>query len=299
MVEIVTRRRDVVGESAVWDDRRGCLVRVDIVGRLVHRLDPATGAEESWDAPDFVTSIGLRDDGGAVVGLRRSVALWEFGGAFDTLAVPEPELPGNRLNEGVVGPDGAFWVGTMRDNLDDDGNPRDITASTGAIHRVRADGSAQRLTPQEIGLVNTLAWLPDGRLVTADTLANELHCYAHDPVGGTLSGRRRFAEPFDRGLPDGSCVDAAGYLWNCRVGGGACLVRHARDGTLDRVVELPCSWPTSCAFGGEDLATLYVTSARFTMSPAHLDAHPQEGAVFALRPGVRGLPAHRFRSRRP
>ena len=231
MVDIVTQQHDTVGESLVWDERTAHLVWVDIVGRRIHRLDPASGAHERWPTPDFVTSIGLRDDGGAVVGLRRAVALWEFGGTFETLAVPEPERPGNRLNEGVVGPDGAFWVGTMEDNLTDDGTPRDIERSSGAIHRVLADGSTRRLTDQDIGLVNTLVWLPDGRLVTADTLTNELHTYEHDAVLGTLSERRRFAEPFERGLPDGSCLDEEGFLWNCRVVGGQCLARFAPDGT--------------------------------------------------------------------
>ena len=108
---------------------------------------------------------------------------------------------------------------------------------------------------------------------------------------------RLFASGPDRGLPDGSTLDADGYLWNCRVGGGACLARYAPDGSLDSLIELPCSWPTKCAFGGPDLATLFVTSARFTMSAAHLQAHPQEGALIALRPGVAGRPAARFGSR--
>ncbi len=73
---------------------------------------------------------------------------------------------------------------------------------------------------------------------------------------------------YERGLPDGSCMDAEGYLWNCRVVGGSCLVRLDGLGKIDRVIELPCSWPTSCAFGGAALDTLYVTSARFTMAPA-------------------------------
>jgi sugar lactone lactonase YvrE len=89
-------------------------------------------------------------------------------------------------------------------------------------------------------------------------------------------------------------MDAEGYIWNCRVAGGGCIIRFDPQGDIDRVIELPCTWPTSCAFGGEDLSTLYITSARFTMDPAYLDANPQEGGLFAVSAGVPGLPSRRF-----
>jgi sugar lactone lactonase YvrE len=139
-----------------------------------------------------------------------------------------------------------------------------------------------------------MAWTADGRFITADTMKNQLYSYRLDGTSSQLSDRRLLFGGFERGLPDGSCMDADGYLWNCRVVGGSCLARIAPDGTLDRLVELPCSWPTSCAFGGDDLDTLFVTSARFTMSAEHLQANPHEGGLFAVRPGVRGAREHRF-----
>src|SRR5437899_311311 len=107
---------DIVGESAVYDERNDALLWVDIGGKRIHRLPLGEGNHEVWPAPDFPTSIGLRADGGALIGLRDRVALWDYGGEFRTLAVVEPDLPDNRLNEGRVGPDGAFWVGTMQNN---------------------------------------------------------------------------------------------------------------------------------------------------------------------------------------
>ncbi len=129
--------------------------------------------------------------------------------------------------------------------------------------------------------------------MTADTKANTL--YAFDlQRDDSLASRRVFHSGFPRGLPDGSCVDADGFLWNCRVAGGACVVRFAPDGQVDRIVDLPCSWPTSCAFGGPDLGTLFVSSARFTMTAEHLASNPWEGALFALEVGVKGLPPTMF-----
>ncbi|MCJ7873226.1 SMP-30/gluconolactonase/LRE family protein [Phaeobacter sp. J2-8] len=294
LVELVFAAEDIVGESAVWDVPRRRLLWVDIVGKTIHALVPETGAHQRWSTPDFVTSIGLRKDGGAIVGLSREICLWDFDDHFRTLARIEPDLPGNRLNEGVVGPDGAFWIGTMQNNIAPDGSPMDMTADTGRLYRCLPDGGVKPLSNDLFGLTNTLVWPKSGGLITADTGANEIYRYDYDPHSGQLSNRRPIVSGFDRGLPDGSAMDAEGYIWNCRVVGGGCLLRFDPDGHVDRVVDLPCSWPTSCAFGREQLDTLYVTSARFTMEPAQLAQNPQEGGVFRLKPGVSGLETHRF-----
>jgi sugar lactone lactonase YvrE len=148
------------------------------------------------------------------------------------------------------------------------------------------------MTPREFGITNTMAWTTGGRFLSADTVRNEI--YAYDVRDGALVKKRLFASGLERGLPDGSCLDSRDGLWNCRVGGGSCLARFRPDGSLDRLVELPCSWPTSCAFGGADFAKLYVTSARFTMSAEHIAANPWEGALFALNVEFRGKPENRF-----
>jgi sugar lactone lactonase YvrE len=281
---------NVVGESAIWCCRTGRVLWVDIVGRRIHALEPANGTHRTWPTPEFITSIGLRKDGGALVGLRRHVARWDFDERFETVAIVEPERPDNRLNEGKVGPDGAFWVGTMQNNIGADGCPLAITGATGAYYRIWETGRVEALTACDYGICNTMAWRDDGQFVCADTSSNSL--YAFDYAHSGISSRRHFAPPFARGLPDGSALDAEGYLWNCRVGGG-CIVRFAPDGAVDRVIELPCSAPTSCAFGGPDLRTLYITSARFGL-PEERRVHPDEGAVFAFDAGVPGRPEYLF-----
>jgi sugar lactone lactonase YvrE len=277
---------DIVGESLVYDERRNALLWVDIGGKRIHRLSLDNRRHELWPTPDFPTSIGLRSNGDAVVGLRDRVVLWDYADDFRTLAIVEPDLPDNRLNEGRVGPDSAYWVGTMQNNLHLDGSPKDITRNSGAIYRVDPDGRVTRMTPREFGIANTMVWTEDGLFITADTLRNEI--YAYHFRNGALSDKRIFAARVDRGAPDGSCLGADGRLWNCRVGGGASIACFRPDGALDQLVELPCSWPTSCAFGRPDFATLYVTSARFTMTQQHVATHPQEGGLFALEVGAAG-----------
>ena len=289
---VVLAAEDIVGESLVFDDARQALLWVDICGRRIHRLSLLNDRHEVWSTPAFPTSIGLRRDGGAIVGLLKQVTLWDYGERFAPLATIEPDLPDNRLNEGCVAPDGSFWVGTMQNNLTDAGDPKPITRSSGALWRVAPDGAVSRLTPSDCGIANTLAWMRDGRVLSADTLANTIYQFEGGPEG--LKHRRVFSSGLERGFPDGSTLDADGYLWNCRVAGGSCLARYAPDGALDRLVELPCSWPTSCAFGGPELATLFVTSARFTLTPERLRAQPDEGALFSIRPGTTGLYPNRF-----
>lgn len=286
--------RDIVGESIVWAAQEKALYWVDIGGKRIHRLDPESGAHAEWPTPDFPTSIGLRGKGGFVVGLRREVCLWKPGGAFDAFAVPEPDLPDNRLNEGRVAPDGSFWVSTMQDNLNPDGSPRAMDRKSGALYRIGAEGAVTRLTPREYGITNTMGWTRDGRFLFADTPANEIYAFDYDDAAKTVANRRTIVSGFERGLPDGSCMDAEDTLWNCRVVGGAAVARFSPEGELLKLVELPVTWPTSCTFGGPNLSTLYVTSARFTMTPEHLAANPLEGSLLAIDDAGTGIPEPAF-----
>ncbi len=281
---------NIVGESPVWCERTERLFWVDICGRRIHALHPDSGEHKHWSTAGLVTSIGLREDGGAIVGLEREVALWDFEETFVSLGALEPDRPDNRLNEGRVGPDGTYWVGTMQNNLAPDGSARSIDQASGALYRVWRDGRKEQLTPREYGICNTMAWTRDARFLCADTLANTL--YAFDVSSAGLTNRRVWAEPHALGLPDGSALDVEGFLWNCRFGGG-CVIRFAPDGSIDRIVQLPCSEPTSCTFGGRNLATLFVTSARFGLPPERA-GHPDEGGLFAVDVGVKGLATYRF-----
>lgn len=286
--------QDIVGESIIWAAHELALYWVDIVGKRIHRLEPESGRHDAWPAPDFPTSIGLRANGGFIVGLCREVCFWRPGGAFEPFVNPEPDLPDNRLNEGRVAPDGSFWVSTMQNNLNRDGAPRDMSGKSGAIYRIDADGSVMQLTPREYGITNTMGWTGDNRFLFADTPQNEIYSFAYDPQTKRLSDRRTIVRAFARGLPDGSCMDAQDTLWNCRVAGGASIARFTSQGELLSLVELPVSWPTSCTFGGRDLSTLYVTSARFTMTPDHLAAYPVEGSLLAIADAGVGIPEPEF-----
>lgn len=292
--ELIFAAQNVVGESAVWDDRQQRLRWVDIIGRTLYSLDPVTKSVTSTLVPGRPTAVGLRIDGGLIMGLERELVLADGNGFFERVCEVEPKLPANRLNEGVVGPDGAFWVGTMQNNIAPDNSPLDITANTGRIYRYSSAGELTCVCDDQFGITNTFVWPTPQQLITADTTCNTMYAYTVEPVTGRLSERKEILKDYARGLPDGSCLDAEGNVWTARVVGGACLTCMDAQGSVLRTVELPCSWPTSCCFGGADFDTLFVTSARFTMEPEHLEQHPQEGGVFAVQVGVAGCPAYRF-----
>ena len=145
-----------------------------------------------------------------------------------------------------------------------------------------------------IGIPNSIAWSPDGRtMYVADTVEREIAAHDYDLATGAIANRRIFARTEEPAYPDGSTVDADGFLWNAQWGGGR-VVRYAPDGRTDRAVEVPVRYPTSCVFGGPGLATLYITSAVHDLTPAQRAAEPWAGGIMALTPGVRGLPETRF-----
>ncbi len=292
-IEVALDARNGVGEGPFWHDAAQALWWVDITGKLVLRWMPATGERQQWAVPDFPSAVVARRGGGVLVAMRDGLYFLDPAtGSLSLFCRPEADRPDNRSNEAKCGPTGDFWLGTMQNNLHPDGSPREMTASTGALYRVRADGSFTR-EADGVGLSNTLAWTADGRtLLFGDTLTNVISAFAVTG-DGSLGERRVFSDERLPGHCDGSAIDSAGYLWNARFAGG-CLIRFAPDGRVDRRLELPVTNPTCCCFGGPDLKTLYVTSACFGLSPEQIACNPAEGAILAIDAGVAGTPSVRF-----
>jgi sugar lactone lactonase YvrE len=165
---------------------------------------------------------------------------------------------------------------------------------TGTLYRLDPDLSVAVMCT-EVHLSNGLGWSPDDRLLYyTDSLRRTIWVYDYDLAAGAIDNRRVFATvPEDAGVPDGLCVDAGGFVWSAHWGGWR-LTRYAPDGRIDQVVSMPVPQPSCPAFGGEDLATLYVTSAAIGMSEQDLATAPHGGGLLALQVGVRGLPTNRF-----
>lgn len=263
VVDVFPRAGVVVGENPVWSERDQLLYYVDIVGRSVHALDPRAQVVQAWPTPSWATSIALAAEGMFIVGLAREVCLWRPGQAFEPLAIPDPDMCAVRLNEGAVSPDGHFWVCTLQENLTDFGLPTPVTSQWGAYYSVDTRGRVSRLTERAYAVPNSAVWLEDGRFFSVDTRLNKLYA-SHRGSEGAFD-RTEFAHDDSLpGLPDGSCIDDEGFIWNCRIGGGM-VVRYAPSGAVNRIIDLPCRKPTSCTFGGPNLSTLFVTTSRLAL----------------------------------
>ena len=283
-VEVAARGADRLGECPLWDERERVLWWVDSRWPAVKRLDPESGAVMMQVLPEVVGSIAFRSRGGLIAATKSGIHFMDAAsGALERRAHPEAHLPDNRFNDGRCDPAGRFWAGTMSDVKRD---------PVGSLYRFDADLACTKLRNAVI-IPNSLAFSPDGRtMYFADTNRHTIWAFDYEPASGAATRERVFADT-GNGRPDGSCVDADGCLWNAEYGGWR-VVRYTPAGEVDRWIEVPVSNPTCCCFGGDDLGTLYVTTATQRLGPEDLAQQPLAGSVLALRPGPKGLPESRF-----
>jgi len=277
---------DVLGESPFWDWRTGHLYWVDLRKPALYRLHAATGAVENWTMPSFIGCVVGNGAGGVLVGLVDGIYTFEPERAELKLLLPlEADIAEHRLNDAKCDANGALWISTM---WDFGRHP------TGSLYRIDANLDVV-VVRREISVPNAISFSPDGgTLYFTDSRIGALE-------KATLDETRTQVERWDTvlaanqlpGSPDGATVDAEGFIWHARFQGGA-IVRVAPDGRIDREVPLPVSRPTSCAFGGPDLRTLYVTTGRQGMTPEELASQPLAGALFAVDVDVQGRPEGLF-----
>ncbi|MBW8814354.1 MAG: SMP-30/gluconolactonase/LRE family protein [Caulobacterales bacterium] len=279
-MRVVVEAADVLGEGPVWAASEGRLYWFDIKRRRLHWHAPQSGEAGEVVLSMRASAAAPRTAGGLFLATDIGLAVFDPG-TQAVEVVRRMALPaGFRTNDGGIDPQGRFWWSTM----DDNGGVR-----PGAVFVTEADGRTEKVL-DDVHIANTLTVSADGAtLYLADSGRQTL--WACDTAD--LSRRRVLATTDGDVAPDGSALDAEGFLWNAQWG-AARLVRYAPDGRVDRIVEVPVDQPTSCAFGGSDLATLFVTSARDGLSETALGRQPLAGALFAFEPGVTGLPLATF-----
>jgi L-arabinonolactonase len=285
-IRCISQRHDLLGESPVWDSENGWLYWVDGFARLVRRHDPRTGEFREWSTPTMVGSIALGPGTTLVAGLVDGIYTLDLEtGLFTPLFKPEPSDPRVRFNDGRTDRYGRFLCGSMGIQAD----------PLGKLWQVDPSGRSAVLA-SGIRISNALCFSPDGAtMYFADSFDRKIRAYAYGS-GETPAEEPRIlinTEAWNSG-PDGATVDSDGCLW-------VCLIQIAKiacfkpDGRLDRLIDAPTDLPSSLAFGGDDLATLFVTSIKDSGSGRAISKHPDGGRLFAIDGlGARGISEVRF-----
>jgi sugar lactone lactonase YvrE len=280
--------RTVLGESALWHPGEQCLYWLDLKAPTIFRFDPKTGRNEAWkvDLPATLGCLVLAKDGSLILAGPKGLHRCDFAKRRLTHWFDPNDRPADTMfNDGKIDRRGRFWLGSS-----------DVkeTEPRGKIYLIEGEGHVS-VADSGFACSNGPAFSPDGSVFYfSDTMERKVLAYNIDAATGNLKNRRVFATfAVADGMPDGLTVDEMGGLWVCHWG-GARVTRFKPDGGTDRLIDVPALNVTSCAFGGPDLATLYITSASQDTSPEDLARLPLSGALFAVEPGERGLAERAF-----
>ncbi|WP_426236615.1 SMP-30/gluconolactonase/LRE family protein [Pseudomonas sp. TWP3-2] len=289
--ELIVDARNAVGESPVWVPEENALYWVDIPNGGLQRWSAETGHVHAWKAPEMLACIARHKRGGWVAGMESGFFHLQPNndGSLDSerLARVEHARDDMRLNDGRCDRQGRFWAGSMVLNMG-------LNAPEGRLYRYGAGLDVIEAQLDGFIVPNGLGFSPDGRtMYLSDSHPNVqlIWAFDYDTATGTPSNRRVFVDMNHfLGRPDGAAVDAEGCYWICANDAGL-VHRFTPDGRLDYSLPVPVRKPTMCAFGGSQMDTLFVASIR----PGD-DHDPQSlaGGVFALSPGVKGLPEPTF-----
>ncbi len=278
--------RAALGECPVWSAREHSLYWVDINAPSLNRFEPATGRNVVMPMPESIGCFALRQPAGFIIALRSGIYLASPDGAVGRKIADAPYDPAHhRFNDGRCDRQGRFFVGSMNERRD---------GPTAGLLRVDADGAVTPIMG-DMTISNGLAWSPDGRtMYHADTPTHAIRAFDYDTATGMPSRPRVFARwSGETDRPDGGAVDSAGNYWTAFYRGGKVL-QISPAGTTLAEYPVPAMCPTMCGFGGPDLKTLYVTTARQMREPDELARLPQSGGIFAMRVDVPGLPEPAF-----
>lgn len=281
--QCVVRTRAILGESVLWNPQDRKIYWLDLKGPDLHIYDPSTGANDTWHLKlDIPMGTLVRAKDGFILTGREGTFKVDIAKRQLTPWVnPNDRADVTMFNDGKVDRQGRLWLCTS-----------DIkeTEPLGGIYRLDADGNS---SVQDRGSAcgNGPAFSRDGRIFYyADTMVRNVYAFDLDPARGTLSGKRLFTTFTEAdGYPDGMAIDADDHLWICQWGGSG-VTRFTPEGKRDLKIDLPSPLVTSCAFAGDNLDTLYITTATVDMDEKALAAAPLAGSLFSVRTGHRGFP---------
>ena len=287
-IECLVEARFGVGESPVWDGANNRLLWSDNTTDEIHAIDLISRTRQVWRFGELIGSFGLTRSGSWIVALASRVVIFDpVSGKIVSLAEIALASGVAKLNDGKVGPDGAFWVGSMAE-------PEPNRHPVASLYRITADGSVEEKVRGGIKVSNGLAWSPDARMMFhSDSRGGWIDAWDFDATTGAIVNRRRLRQhSSEDGAPDGGATDIDGTYWSAGFS-AQCLNRISPDGTLIEKHPVPAA-PTMPCFGGADMRTLFFTSLTAHVTDEINAKYPLNGSVFMANVDIEGTPVSLF-----
>lgn len=284
-LKLVIDAKAALGEGPCWDDVNKVLYWVDIHGQNLHRYDPATDDNTTYHIGLYIGAAVPSQSGGVVLALQHGFyKFYPESEELKAIVDPESHLPNNRFNDGKCDKAGRFWAGTMHVDGKD---------KQGALYCLDTDYEVRTMI-KDVGISNGLAWSLDHRtMYYIDTPTRQVSAFDYDEETGTIANRRAVIHfDDDRGSPDGMCIDEEGMLWIAEWGGYQVGRWNPDTGELLEVIPIPAAQVTSCAFGGENLDHLYITTA--AIGQEDKADQPFAGGLFMIKTKVKGVKTYAF-----
>ena len=284
-VELLLDCKNTLGEGITYSSVNNNLYWLDINNKSkLFKLNLSSNKSELFELPEIVTATSVKSNDELILASNNGLNLFTISSKkFERVLNIEDQLKLTRSNDGGSDAHGRFWLGTMQNNFDKDGNDIAINDNIGKLYKVDIDMSIS-VAEEGLGIPNTFVWSPNNtKFYFTDTLNGKILSYNFELESGELSNKKDFAQ-FERGHPDGSTIDTDGCIWNCRWG-GSCIVRFTPTGEVDQIIEMPVQNITNCIFGGSDMKTLFITTA----SNSEENKNDLDGSLFAINLNYQGI----------
>ena len=282
-VELLDNCNNSLGEGITYSSSNNNLYWLDIgnISKL-YSLDLSSNKKEIFELPEIVTATSIKSQNELILATTNGLKLFNTSNKkFESVVNIENQQSLTRSNDGASDALGRFWFGTMQNNFDKNGNGIPLKENIGKLYKVDTNKKIS-VIEEGLGIPNTFVWSPDNKnFYFTDTLNGTILSYNFELESGELSNKKNFAT-FDRGHPDGSTIDTDGCVWNCRWG-GSCIVRFTPSGKVDQIIEMPVQNITNCVFGGKDMKTLFITTAR------NEDKNNLDGSLFSINLNYQGI----------
>jgi sugar lactone lactonase YvrE len=288
-VELVLDAKAELGEGALWDERTKQLYWVDILSHALHVYKPASKEHKRYHVGQMVSTVVLSETGDVLLAVQNGFARFDL--ESEKLAIlvdPEADKSSNRFNDGKCDPAGRFWAGTM-----------DLSATIpnkGSLYRLDPDMSVHTMLT-EVSISNGIVWTADLKtMYFNDSTPYTVTAFDYDNLTGNISNPRVVIQvPEAMGMPDGMSIDREGMLWIAHFFGGAVHRWNPHTGQVIETIKLPTSNPTSCAFGGDHLDEMYITTACDSLSEEQRSREPYAGGLFRVKLDTIGTLTYRFK----